>query len=149
MPTFHTKHEIQLRQYDRCFIINYLSKVLDKFIHDLISSTIIRYNFQSYYISSCGTINVCIKFHCHRFNSERYFSKNQKCQHCGGAWLSGGPPWPCPSLGAEISMLLLLSLLLELRPGLDSPSRPELSWEKGGECATYCEASNTAPGNYT
>lgn len=63
--------------------------------------------------------------------------------------LSGGPPCPFPSLGAEISMLLLLSLLLELRPGLDSPSRPELSWEKGGECAAYCKASYiTVVGNY-
>lgn len=44
--------------------------------------------------------------------------------------LSDGPLWL--SLGAEISMLLLLSLLLELRPGLDSPSRPVLSWSKGG-----------------
>lgn len=50
--------------------------------------------------------------------------------------LSGGLLWTCPSLGAEMSMLLLLSLLLELRPGLDSPSRPELSWEEGEECAT-------------
>lgn len=31
-------------------------------------------------------------------------------------------------------MLLLLSLLLELRPGLDSTNRPEVSWaeERGG-----------------
>lgn len=47
--------------------------------------------------------------------------------------LSGGRFWLCPSLGAEISMLLLLSLLLELRPGLDSPCKPELSWEKEGD----------------
>lgn len=45
--------------------------------------------------------------------------------------LSGGLLWLCPSLGAETSMLLLLSLLLELRPGLESPRRPELSWEEG------------------
>lgn len=39
--------------------------------------------------------------------------------------LSCGPPWL--SLGAEMSMLLLLSLLLELKPGLVSANRPELS----------------------
>lgn len=55
--------------------------------------------------------------------------------------LSDGPLWF--SLGAEISMLLLLSLLLELRPGLDSPSRPVLSWSKGREeSTTYCMTSS-------
>lgn len=57
--------------------------------------------------------------------------------------LSGGPPWQWPSLGAEMSMLLLLSLLLELRPGLDSPRWPELSWEKAEKCTAYFRDSRT------
>lgn len=63
--------------------------------------------------------------------------------------LSGGSPWPSPPFGAEISMLLLLSLLLELRPRADSPSKPELSWEEGGESATCCSASSSHSSGYT
>lgn len=62
--------------------------------------------------------------------------------------LSGGLLWLCPSLGAEISMLLLLSLLLELRPGLESPCSPELSWEEGkGESqqlSSFAHSTKTA-----
>lgn len=42
--------------------------------------------------------------------------------------LSEGPPWPL--LGAEMSMLLLLSLLLELRPRPETCISPEPSWER-------------------
>lgn len=41
--------------------------------------------------------------------------------------LSEGPPWTL--LGAEMSMLLLLSLLLELRPRPETCISPEPSWE--------------------